>query len=346
MQEQMLRSELAEILSSHSKMPVHQITKKTELKHDCIYVIPPDRQLRISDDEIAAVPFREPRGQRTPIDLFFRSLAEQHSDGFAVILTGAGSDGAIGVRAVKESGGIILVQDPEEAEYPSMPSSAIATEAADFVLPVKDLAGRLTELLREKPRPPRLPKDTDGEELLRRILAHLRVRTGHDFSHYKRSTVMRRIARRLQVTRKDSVEDYYNYLRETPEEAQALLTDLLISVTTFFRDPRVFEAVAKQVIPRLFENRNPESAIRIWVPGCATGEEAYTIAILLLEEAARREQRPEIQIFATDMDSRALAIAREGRYPAAIEADLTEERLKRFFFSHEGEHYRVRRCSA
>src|SRR5205814_272889 len=128
-----VRSELAEILSTHSRMPVHQVTKKTELKRDCIYVIPPDRQLRISEDEIAAVPFREPRGQRTPIDLFFRSLAEQHSDGFAVILTGAGSDGAIGVRAVKESGGIILVQDPEEAEYPSMPSSAIATEAADFV---------------------------------------------------------------------------------------------------------------------------------------------------------------------------------------------------------------------
>ena len=338
-----VRSELAEILAMRTKMPVKQVTKSSELKPDCIYVIPPDRQLQIADNHIAATPFAEPRGQRTPIDLFFRSLAEQHGDGFAVVLTGAGSDGAIGVKAIKESGGIILVQHPDEAEYPSMPRAAIATGAADFVLPVKEIATRLVELVKTKRQVIAESRTASGEEeLLRRILAHLRVRTGHDFTSYKRSTVMRRILRRMQVTRRDEFDDYFLYLRETPEEAQALLSDLLISVTTFFRDGKAFESFARNVVPHLFDRTPPGGMIRIWVTGCATGEEAYTIAILLLEEASRHETRPELQIFATDMDTRALAIAREGVYAAAIEANLSEDRLRRFF-QRDGEHYRVRR---
>jgi two-component system, chemotaxis family, CheB/CheR fusion protein len=335
------RSELPRILAAHSRMPVVQVSDKSELKPDCVYVIPPDRQLQISDHSIAATPFSEPRGLRTPIDSFFRSLAAQHSDGFAVILTGGGSDGAVGVKAVKESGGIILVQDPAEAEHPSMPSAAIATEVADFVLPLKQLAERLVELIQSKDQVSAAQKAAEEEDNLRRILAHLRVRTGHDFSHYKRSTIMRRLLRRMQVTRKDEFEDYFSYLREHVEEAQALLADLLISVTTFFRDPRAFESLAQNVIPHLFrgEDHNP---VRVWVAGCATGEEAYSIAILMMEEASKHEFRPEIQVFGSDMDSRALNIAREGRYPVAVEADVSEDRLRRFF-TRDGEHYRVKR---
>jgi two-component system CheB/CheR fusion protein len=195
--------------------------------------------------------FDDPRGHRSPIDLFFRSLAEQLGEGFAVILSGAGSDGAIGVRAVKEAGGIILVQEPNEAEYSSMPRSAIAAGVADFVLPVRDLAKRLVDLIhiKEGASPPDI-RNFD-EEVLRGILVHLRVRTGHDFSKYKRSTVLRRIARRMQVTRADDLKEYHNVIRDNAEEAQALLGDLLISVTTFFRDSEAFEAIAKTVIPAL-----------------------------------------------------------------------------------------------
>jgi two-component system CheB/CheR fusion protein len=194
------RSELAQILASHTDMPVQQVTGTSELKPDCIYVIPPDRQLRISDEHIAAIPFEEPRGHRMPIDFFFRSLAQQHGDGFAIVLSGAGSDGAVGVKAIKEAGGIILVQHPDEAEYPPMPRAAISTEAVDLVLPIKQLAHRLVELIHAKQQS--LPVgETAGEDAaLRHILAHLRVRTGHDFSHYKHSTILRRVARRMQVT--------------------------------------------------------------------------------------------------------------------------------------------------
>src|SRR5262249_28296670 len=195
----------------------------------------------------------EPRGQRAPIDLFFRSLAGQHGDGFAIILTGAGADGAVGVRAVKEAGGIILVQDPAEAEYPSMPRSAIATGNADLVLPVRELATRLVRLVRNKHSIDFDDEAKVDEEGLRRLLAHVRVRTGHDFSKYKRSTVLRRLTRRMQVTRTDDLKEYYDFLRDNADEAQALLGDLLISVTTFFRDAEAFGALRSEVLPQLFD---------------------------------------------------------------------------------------------
>ena len=335
------RSELPSILATKTRMPVVQVTARERLEVDHVYVIPPDRRLQMVDHEISAFAFDEPRGHRAPIDLFFRSLAEQLGEGFAVILSGAGSDGALGARAVKESGGIILVQDPDEAEYSSMPRSAIATGVADFVLPVHDLAKQLFDLISGKSSVAAADIDNFEEELLRSILANLQVRTGHDFSKYKRSTVLRRIARRMQVTRSANLKAYFQTLREKAEEAQALLGDLLISVTTFFRDGEAFAALAKTVLPDLFKNRNPDETIRVWVSGCATGEEAYTFAMLLSEEAARHPVRPSIQVFASDLDARALALGRDGRYPLAIEADVNEERLHRFF-TREGDHYRVR----
>ena len=332
------RSELPHIISACTRMPVVQVREREKLRANRVYVIPPDRRLQIVDHEISAVEFDEPRGQRLPIDLFFRSVAERLGDGFAIVLSGAGSDGAIGVRAVKEAGGIILVQEPNEAEYASMPRSAINTGVADFVSPVRELATRLVDLIQLKKNRTSEPAHEVDEDLFRRILAHLRVRTGHDFTKYKRSTVLRRIARRMQVTRADDLKEYYEVLRDRSEEAQSLLSDLLISVTTFFRDADSFAAMQKTIVPDLFKD---EATIRVWVPGCATGEEAYSIAIMLLEEAAKHELRPPIQIFGSDLDSKALAIAREGRYPSAIEADVNEERLRRFF-SKEGDAYRVR----
>jgi two-component system, chemotaxis family, CheB/CheR fusion protein len=336
------RSELPRIIGQRTRMPVIQVEGRQKLAADRVYVIPPDRRLQVIDHEISAEEFDEPRGKRSPIDLLLRSVAERLGDGFAVILSGAGSDGAVGVRAVKESGGIILVQDPSEAEYGSMPRSAIATGVADLVLPVRELAQRLADLIRVKDQGGRLDDELQiDEDLLRRILAQLRARTGHDFSKYKRSTVLRRIARRMQVTRTDELKQYYDVLRESMEEAQALLSDLLISVTTFFRDRDAFEELQRTVIPRLFKDNEEVESIRVWVAGCATGEEAYSLAILLLEEAAKHELRPAIQLFGSDLDARALTTAREGRYPPAIEADVSEERLRRFF-TREEDSYRVR----
>jgi two-component system CheB/CheR fusion protein len=333
------RSEMPNILASRTKMPVVQVHNRQKIEANHVYVIPPDRRLEMVDHQISAAVFEEAHGQRLPIDLFFRSVADRLGDGFALIFSGAGSDGVVGVRAVKESGGIIMVQEPSEAEYPSMPRAAIATGVVDVVLPVRDLAVRLSDLIRLKQTIAVEPKV--DEELLRRVLAHVRVRTGHDFSKYKRSTVLRRIARRMQVTRTDELSDYYEILRENPDEAQALLADLLISVTTFFRDKEAFETLRKLALPQLFENRDPDDTLRAWVCGCATGEEAYSIAMLLLEEAGRQEFKPTLQVFASDLDARALSTAREGRYPAAIEADVSEERLRRFF-TREGDGYRVR----
>ena len=336
-------SSLKDILSVCTRMSVLQIQDSPTLKPNCIYVIAPDSELVIDGDSISARPFTEPRGRRAPIDIFFRSIAAARGDGIAVILSGAGADGSVGVRAIKEAGGVIMVQEPAEAVFPSMPQNAIATGVADCVAPVARLAEHLTDVARSKEAVRSLDMDGAANDL-RRIAAFLRARTGHDFSGYKRATVMRRVVRRMQVCRADSLASYSDYLLTNPEEAKELLADLLISVTMFFRDPRAFEALERQAIKSIFDDADPgeEQSIRAWVVGCATGEEAYSIAMLLHEEAALRKHHPQLQIFATDLDEGALATAREGRYPRSIEADVSEERLGRFFID-EGTHYRVRK---
>jgi two-component system CheB/CheR fusion protein len=336
------QSELPNILANRTRMPVTQVSGLTPLEPRHVYVIPPNRQLVVTDHHLAITEFDEPRWKRAPIDLFFRSLAAQGGDDFAIVLTGAGADGSLGIKAVKEAGGIILVQEPDEAEYPSMPRSAIATGLADFVLPLREIAARLPELVRNRPHPSSDTLTEADGEAMQRILSHLRVRSGHDFSSYKKPTIRRRIARRMQVQRATTMADYFAALRENPQEAHALFADLLISVTTFFRDTNAFEKLMALAIPRLFDDKGVSDKIRVWVPGCATGEEAYSIAILLLEEASRHEIRCGLQVFASDLDDSALMVAREGRYPIAIEADMTEERLRRFF-TREGDHYRVTR---
>ena len=245
-------SELPSILATRTKMPVTQVTGRTRLEPGHVYVIPPNRQLLITDHHLALAEFDEPRWQRAPIDLFFRSLAAQRGDDFAIVFSGAGSDGAVGIKAIKEAGGIIVVQDPDEAEYSAMPRAAVATGIADFILPIREIATKLPEIIRDRGQGSTDVVSDAEAEAMQRILSHLRVRTGHDFSAYKKSTVRRRIARRMQVQRASTMADYLSILRESGAEAQALFADLLISVTTFFRDAAAFDKLAKIAVPVLF----------------------------------------------------------------------------------------------
>ena len=337
-------SALGEVLAACTRMSVNQVQDGPALEPNCVYVIAPDRELVIKGDHISSRPFSEPRGRRAPIDLFFRSIAKARGDGVAMVLSGSGADGSVGVRSIKEAGGVVMVQEPGEAEFPSMPQNAIATGAVDFVAPLARLVERLGEVAHSKDAVRSLDMNEAANDV-RRIVAFLRARTGHDFSSYKRATVMRRIARRMQVARLDSLAAYSEYLQDTPEEAKELFSDLLISVTMFFRDPHAFEALAQRAIPPILDDkagRDGVEGVRAWVVGCATGEEAYSLAMLFLEACEQRKLHLPLQIFATDLDEGALATAREGRYPKSIEADVSEERLQRFFVD-EGSHYLVRK---
>lgn len=266
-----------------------------------------------------------------------------------MILTGTGSDGSLGLKEIKAKRGLIIVQDPNEAEFDGMPQSAIATGLVDRVLPLKEIPETVLRFARTNPRIPTTPVSEDGEQaaqaervLLPKVTAILRARTDRDFSRYKPATLLRRIARRMQLHYIDDANTYVEKLREQPEEARALGDDLLITVTSFFRDAEVFKTLENEVVPRLFDGKGPQDTVRVWSVGCATGEEAYSIAMLLLEASARREAPPKIQIFASDLHKRSLDAAREGMYPGDIETDVTEERLKRFFQKENGG-YRIRK---
>jgi len=357
-------SELAPILGRETVMPVVQVGDhaQVDLAPNQVYVIAPDRKLELTDATIGASMFERPRGQRAAIDLFFRSLCSAHSDIYAVILSGCGSDGSIGAKAVKEAGGLVLVQDPDEAAYESMPRAAMVAGVADLVLPIRELAHRLgaligsrdrithlvgtserqgAEALQSEERVAKAPGGEDNvEQALQGVLDLLRRRTGHDFSKYKRTTILRRLMRRMQLHHAASIPEYLGHLEANVDEAQALLNDFLISVTTFFRDPEAWAALREHVVVPLVERANPAEPIRCWVAGCATGEEAYSLAMLFSEEVEQRQIRQEFTIFASDVDERALAVAREGLYPEGIVVDVSDERLGRWF-RHTDDHYRV-----
>ena len=339
-------SSLPQVLQTCTVMPVRQVRERIRMEPDHVYVIPPNQHLRSVDGHLEVSDFTEPRWQRAPIDVFFRTLAAVHPDGIGILLSGSGTDGTVGLQAIKEYGGIAMVQLPEEAEFDAMPRSAIATGLIDFVLPAAELATKVVALYQHDfpPRGQVVPEvlPEHDADILRRIMIQLQATTGHDFSGYKPSTVLRRIERRMRVTQVETHAAYLEYVRGTPQEAQALLKDLLISVTHFFRDPVAFDALRAQVIPQLFAHQASRESMRVWVAGCATGEEAYSIAMLLLEHAGTADQGPVIQIFASDPDEDALAYGRDGVYPAAIAADVSEERLQRFFV-REGSYYRVRK---
>lgn len=338
-------SVLAELLQPYTTMPVFQVTERILMQRDHVYVIPPGKSLMVNDGALVLRELAPIRGRHMQIDSFFRSLAEEHGDGAAIILSGSGSDGAVGIHAIKERGGLLLVQAPEEAEYDSMPRSAIATGLVDIVAPVAELA---TQLVAAKQTRAAVQLPADGEVLseaaeqaLTKILTQLRVRTGQDFTGYKRPTLLRRLARRMQLTQSTTLTAYLQRLRQQTEEADALFRDLLINVTEFFRDAEAWATLNSVVIPDLFAGKGRNDSVRIWTVGCATGEEAYTLAMLLLEYASELIAPPMIQIFASDLGKHALDFAREGCYPEAIAADISEQRLARFFVK-DNSHYRVR----
>lgn len=338
-------SQLAEVLQHRTPLPVAQLTKRRRIEPGRVYVIPPNRGLLVGDGHLTPSNFEKPRGHRAPIDLFFRSLAHSPEGGVAIVMSGGGSDGAVGLKAVKEAGGLVLAQEPEEAAHDSMPLAAIATGLVDFVLPAAELAEKVMRF-RGARRRIRVPHDPGAlprqdEQALTSVLGHLRSRTGHDFADYKRSTVLRRIERRMQAHHVESLGQYLDFLRSHPPEAQALLKSLLISVTQFFRDAASWDLLAEQVVTPLLEG-DPDRQLRVWVPGCATGEEAYSVAMLFREKADELQGAPDIQVFASDLDEHALAFGRHGIYPAAIEADVSDERLGRFF-AKQGSHYQVNR---
>ncbi len=342
-------SRLAEVLQNATPMPVVRAVHHVHVEAGHVYVISPNTSLTMADGMLVLSEITRPEHRRSPIDVFFRTLAEAHSaHAVAVVLSGTGADGSSGVKRVKEYGGLVIAQDPREAEHPEMPLSAIGTGLVDFVMSVQEMPARIERY--QAPLARGVAADADGfgsaadePDALREILAVLRARTSHDFSNYKVATVMRRLHRRMSVRGVSTLAEYAALLRQGSDEAVALMRELLISVTNFFRDTDAFAMLEQRIIPHLFLNKGGGDQVRVWVPGCATGEEAYSLAMLLAERAdALPSDRPSIQVFASDLDSHAVAAAREGFYTEPELVDVSEERLRRFF-QKELTGYRVRR---
>ena len=334
------QSILAELIRRYTRMQVFEVVDGMEVKPNCAYIIPPNRDMAFLNGALHLLEPSAPRGQRLPIDFFFRSLAQdQREKAICIILSGTGSDGTQGMRAIKGEGGMAMVQTPDSTEYDGMPRSAIGTGLVDFQLPPAEMPLELIAYARRafgRVSRTGLPSVLDGGEDLNKICILLRSQTGHDFSQYKPSTVLRRIERRMAVQQIETMHDFVSFLQRTSTEVEALFRDLLIGVTNFFRDPEVFRVLEEHVIPRLFEGRKAGDVIRIWTVGCSTGEEAYSIAILLQERLGALRQNYTVQVFATDIDPQAIATARAGLYPDSIAADLSAERLARFFSPEAG----------
>ena len=337
-------SNLTDILQHETDLPVQVATDECPLEADHIYVIPPRHEMRVEESTIR-LSDRSADHRPDTIDALLGSLAKAYKrQAIGIILSGTGADGTLGLRSIKSHGGIAMVQQPGDAEHKEMPRGALDTGVIDLVAPADELAERLIAY-HENARTIQLPESEealppDEQTTLQKIFAELEGRTGHDFSHYKRSTVLRRLERRLQVTDAETLGAYLQVLNDQPGEARALYKELLISVTRFFRTPEAFETLESSVIPSLFENKAPDDEVRVWVAGCATGEEAYSLAILLHEYARTLEAPPSIQVFATDVDTEGLATARAGVYPPTIAADVPAPRLDRFF-QQEDDQYRV-----
>lgn len=339
------KSILTELIQRHTRMQVFEVEDGMVVQPNCAYIIPPNRDMAFLNGTLQLLEPSAPRGQRLPIDFFFRSLAQDlHEQAICVVLSGTGSDGTAGVRAVKGEGGMAMAQNPASTEHDGMPRSAIATGLVDYELPPAEMPAQLiayvTHAFGKPPRPATAPTPKT-ENALKKIFVLLRAQTRHDFSEYKPSTVHRRIERRMAVHQIETMDDYVKHLQQTPAEVEALFRDLLIGVTSFFRDRKAFKALEEQVIPKLFADKPADAVIRVWSPGCSTGEEAYSIAILLQERLEALRRGYKAQVFATDIDSQAIATGRAGVYPASISADISPERLARFFAAADGSAYRV-----
>jgi two-component system, chemotaxis family, CheB/CheR fusion protein len=340
------KSILSDLIRSYTRMQVFEVKDGMKVMPNCAYIIPPNRDMAFLNGALHLLEPSVPRGRRLPIDYFFRSLAQdQHERAICIVLSGTGSDGTLGVRAIKGEGGMVIVQNPDSAEYDGMPRSAIATGMVDYVLPAAEMPGQLMKYATHafgKPQQASSVPTPENDNALKKIFVLLRAQTGNDFSQYKPSTIYRRIERRMAIQQIGGIDDYVRYLQQSQAEIEKLFRDLLIGVTSFFRDQDAFKVLEQQVIPGLFANKYPGAAIRIWSPCCSTGEEAYSIAILLQEYMEAKRASFAIQLFATDIDSRAIATARAGVYPASIASDVPQDRLARYFTAEpDGSMYRI-----
>ncbi|MBK8594152.1 MAG: PAS domain-containing protein [Holophagales bacterium] len=337
---------LAELLQRTTSMPVVQVRDRMKVKPDSVYVIPPNRDLSLLHGSLHLLEPTAPRGLRLPIDFFFRSLADdRHERSIGVVLSGMGSDGTPGLRAIKEAAGLVLVQEPATAKFDAMPRSAIAAGLADVVAPAAELPERIASYVKHASllgrTAPLLP---EGERsALEKVAIVLRARTGHDFSLYKKSTVQRRIERRMGIHQIDRIATYVQYLQKNPQEVDLLFRELLIGVTSFFRDPDAWDQLRDEALPPLLASRPPRSVLRAWSVGCSTGEEAFSLAIAFREAVEKTAPHSSLtlQVFATDLDPDAIARGRQGHFPPGIVADVSPERMKRFFVQEEDGSFRI-----
>lgn len=335
------KSILSDLIRSFTRMPVYEATNWTDIEPNCVYIIPPNRDMVLRNGVLQLMEPSQPHGHRLPIDIFFSSLAQDKQEkAIGIVLSGTGSDGTKGVQAIKAEGGMVMAQTPESSEYNNMPLSAIATGQVDYVLKPEEMPAQLVAYITYVFGKTH-QEASKFEGSMKNIFNFLLIKTGHDFSHYKYGTINRRVERRMAVRNIENMDEYVRYLAQKPAEVEALFHDLLIGVTSFFRNPEAFRALQEQVIPCLFVGKYPESSIRVWVPGCSTGEEAYSIALLLQEQMEILNQNFRVQIFATDIDSKTIEKARSGRYPANIAADMSPERLKRFFTLDSDGYYHI-----
>ncbi|HTQ80005.1 MAG TPA: chemotaxis protein CheB, partial [Thermoanaerobaculia bacterium] len=336
-------SQLPEILARTTALPVTEVEDEPQVEPNHVYVIPPARKMCIQGGALRLLP-REQHGEQT-IDYFLHSLAEDQSSlAIGVILSGTATDGTLGLEEIKAAGGITFAQD-ETAQQSGMPGSAIASGCVDFVLSPSEIAeelGRISRhplVARAEPRPPVSPPDAEGPDLAV-IQQLLRDVKGVDFTQYKPNTFYRRLARRMVLRQMRTLDEYVRFLQTDPREVQALYQDVLINVTSFFRDPEVFEALTAKVFPELFKDRTRENPLRVWVPGCSTGEEAYSLAIAIAEYAEVSGHPLPVQIFATDLNETVIDKARRGLYPKSMADAMSPQRLRRYFAEVDG-HYCV-----
>ncbi|MGA3282416.1 MAG: chemotaxis protein CheB [Smithella sp.] len=332
---------MQELLKRATSMEVFQVKDGMRVKPDCVYVIPPNKDMSILHGVLHLFEPTAPRGLRLPIDFFLRSLADDSQErSIGVILSGMGSDGTMGLRAIKEKMGVALVQEPASAKFDSMPRSAIAAGLADIIAPAVDLPGKIIDYLNHTILIAKngLPLEEKDQSALEKVFILLRSKTGHDFSMYKKNTVYRRIERRMSIHKINRIASYVRYLQENSQEVELLFKELLIGVTSFFRDEAAWEHLRLKVIPALLKTREVRQTLRAWSAGCSTGEEAYSLAIAFKEaaEQVKPAQNFKLHIFATDLDRETIDKARQGFYPANIAADISSERMKRFFIKVEG----------
>ncbi|MEW5802215.1 MAG: CheR family methyltransferase [bacterium] len=338
------KSYMSDLIQKYTGMRVMEVEDGVTIKPGIIYLGPPDKLVDLFHGRVQLIDMPKSMGGsgvHLPIDHFFRSLAKDCGErSVGIILSGTGTDGTIGLKAIKGSAGMVMTQDPGQAQYSGMPHSAISTGIVDFILPVEKMPQELLQYLKhpyvKSPQAIEAEEEKQFEDHLQKIFMIIRSRTGHDFSNYKQNTIRRRIERRMAVHKIVEIRNYVRLLHEDSDEVQNLFKDLLIKVTSFFRDADAFETLSERVIHTLLEEKRDQTAIRVWVPGCASGEEAYSLAMLFIEEMEELKKEWPVQIFASDIDKEAIDQGRAARYPDNITADVSESRLKRFFLKDDG----------